>query len=39
MKVCSFCDETKPNNEIRLTYDEESLVCKYINECEGLKDE
>ena len=38
MKVCSFCEETKPNNEIILTYDKESFRCKYINECEELKE-
>ena len=38
MKECSFCYEIKPNNEIILTYDEESFRCKWKNECEGLAD-
>ena len=36
---CSFCRELKPKNEIRKTYDEKDLVCKYLDECENFKDD
>ena len=37
-EICSFCDKEKPINELRKTIDNKNYVCRYIEECEVLKE-